>query len=713
MIDSSNVDTPIGEGRYRADVDGLRAVAVLAVILFHLHAGWVPGGFAGVDVFLAISGFLLTRNVLSEIERGTFSVAGFYRRRVKRIALPMLAVVGVVVASAQVLLLPEDALRTVFAGLWSIASLANVWFWRNLDTGYFSREAHEAPLLHLWSLGVEEQFYLAWPLLLPLAARVLGAARALFAAIAALAIASFAGGQALLGSDPRFAFYMLPTRAGGLLLGALAAIAARGWDSGPGGAAIASTQPDASAAKSIGSRTDARRALPEARRAARVRSLAAVVGAALVLGSFARLEEGSPFPGWRAVPPSLGATLILLAGAAGPNPVSALLSWRPLVAVGLVSYSAYLWHWPLVAFHRYAWGEVGPLARGVIALLTAVLAWASWRWIERPARRSTASLGAVFRRQWLLPSAAVVALAAFAIATGGKGPRILSSTYDAELSSLRDRSVLAVHAGIACDRKRLREKDFTDPRCLLGPPDAPTGAVLWGDSQAGHYVGMLEEFARAGGFRFRNFDTYGCAPVDGDPTRFEQADRVEDCVASNRLVLPRLSEYPVVFLAASWPGYTGRPPFLEATLRLAGRLAAEGRRVVLLGKAPSFPNWDRSCRAKAISIPWLRCPTERFQPLASWIAKANARLREFADETPGVSYFDANDLLCADPRGCAAFEDGEALYFDAHHLTLVGSRRTGARVLRERGLPEPFASIASHLRDAGRGRSNDATAGAP
>ncbi|MFM8409930.1 MAG: acyltransferase family protein [Alphaproteobacteria bacterium] len=213
-------------GSWRPDVDGLRGIAVLAVILFHLDAGWVPGGFAGVDVFLAISGYLLTRNVLADKAAGTFSVGSFYRRRVRRIALPMLVVIAAVLAASQLLLLPEDALRTAQAGLWSAAGLANAWFWRNLDTGYFSREAHEAPLLHLWSLGLEEQFYLLWPLLLPLAARRLRSPRALLAAVALLAASSFAAGQAMLARDPLFAFYMLPTRAGGLLLGALAAVAA-------------------------------------------------------------------------------------------------------------------------------------------------------------------------------------------------------------------------------------------------------------------------------------------------------------------------------------------------------------------------------------------------------------------------------------------------------------------------------------------------------
>jgi len=695
---------PVEGPPYRADVDGLRAVAVLAVILFHLDARWVPGGFTGVDVFLAISGFLLTRNALGGIADGSFSVTDFYRRRARRIARPMVVVTGVVVAAAQMLFLPEDAVRTARAGLWSLASLANVWFSRNLDTGYFSREAHVTPLLHLWSLGLEEQFYLLWPLVLPLAARRSGSRIVLSAAIAMVAIASFAAGQALLATDRRLAFYLLPTRAGGLLLGAIAAVVATD--------------------RSAGARVDARRAHPRslvatepdgdgpgAGAAAIARSLVAVAGALLILTSFAMLDESSPFPGWRAALPSLGAALVLYAGACGPHPVSTVLSWRPLVAIGLVSYSAYLWHWPLVAFHRYAHGDPGPIAKLVIALLTAALSWASWRWIEIPARRSSEPLRAVLLRHWAGPSAAVVALATFAISTGGLGPRILDRGFAAELARLRERDRLAGHAGLACDRKRLVERDLAEPRCLVGPTGAPEGVVLWGDSHAAHYVGMMEVFARAGGFRFRTFDTWGCAPVGGDPAPYLPADRVEDCTASLRLALPRLRDFPVVVLAASWPGYEGHPAFVEPATALARDLAAEGRLVVLLGRAPKIPSWDRSCRAKALSTPWLACPTERFEPLHPWFAGANERLRDFASTTPGVVYFDANDLACADPRGCTAFaDDGEPLYFDDSHLTLAGSRWLGEQVLRRHGLPEPFARVAARVGETGSGAASGETA---
>ncbi|MFM7140860.1 MAG: acyltransferase family protein, partial [Alphaproteobacteria bacterium] len=262
---------------------------------------------------------------------------------------------------------------------------------------------------------------------LPLAARRLRSPRALLAAVALLAAGSFAAGQAMLARDPLFAFYMLPTRAGGLLLGALAAVAAHAG-------LVREVDPsEAVADLRLAPGTKSATAGMAVRTMSTPRAIVAGIGAVLVVGSFAGLSDTSPFPGWRAALPSLGAILLLLAGAAGPNPVSRLLSSTWLVAIGLVSYSAYLWHWPLVAFHRYAWGAPHGFSRLAIGVLTAVLAWPSWRWVEQPARRSNASLPGLLLRQWALPSVPIALLAAWSIATGGLGPRALSQEYSAEL----------------------------------------------------------------------------------------------------------------------------------------------------------------------------------------------------------------------------------------------------------------------------------------
>ena len=670
-------------------------MAVLAVIVFHLRRDWLPGGFAGVDVFFVISGFLITRAILADLSAGTFSRGEFYRRRVKRISLPMLAVVLVVVVAAQLLLMPEDATRVAWSGIASVLSVVNVYFWLWLNRDYFARVAAEIPLLHLWSLGVEEQFYLVWPWVVPwlvektFAGSVPGALLAdregsslssdaptrfrsgrRMALLAIVTVVSFGAGDLLSPGASSFAYYMLPTRAGELLIGAFLAFAiADGVLAAPGPA---------------------------------LREVAGVAGGALVLGSFAWLSESQPFPGWRAIPPTLGAGLVLLSGQGAPSLVSRILSAGPLVAVGAVSYPAYLWHWPLIAFWVYGFRVVGNAAALGIFAATFVLAAASRRWIEIPARGTTESPGRVVLLQWLVPGAVVVAAAVLAIATSGYGPRILSKRYVDGLAAVDRLLGLSPLPDRVCQRGNPDPGLLAAERCEIGAAGAPEGVLLWGDSHAGHSVAMLEVIARAAGFRFRNFETPGCAPVLDAPGRFAVRARAENCERASRLVATELDRYPVVVLGVAWTAYETMGG-LEAIFSTVRRLVASGHHVILLGQVPFFPrSYDPECPPKALSFPGLDCSLQTTAPIEPKVLRIDARVRDFAARTPGVSYFDANPELC--PQGvCAIFgDDGAALYRDPSHLTLAGSKRLGEAVLRERGIPPPFDRVREWLEEARR-----------
>lgn len=258
---------------YRPDIDGLRAVAVLSVILFHIDKTLLPGGFVGVDIFFVISGYLISLHIFRDLSRQRFSIIEFYRRRIKRIMPAMLAVVLVVVALSQVILRPADAEGVAESGLWSLLSMANVYFWLSEDTSYFAAASSQKPLLHLWSLGIEEQFYLFWPLILLLTHRV-GHGRHFFALFSVLALASFCAGEYWFSQAPSFVYYMLPTRAGELLTGALLAhlIMHRGSIRVPAVAVF----------------------------------LLGLTGLVLVSGSLFLLSEHAVFPGLRALPPPWG-----------------------------------------------------------------------------------------------------------------------------------------------------------------------------------------------------------------------------------------------------------------------------------------------------------------------------------------------------------------------------------------------------------------------
>ena len=649
-------------GDYQPDIDGLRAVAVLAVIFFHLDKALLPGGFVGVDIFFVISGFLITRNIVREIESRSFSLLEFYRRRVKRIAPAMLVVVAVTLLFAQALMLPDDARSTAKSAVASVASLANVYFWLYTDNSYFAVNTEELPLLHLWSLGVEEQFYLFWPLALLLLYRPMRAGR--FAvAMLVVAFGSFGLAQALVPAFPTFSYYMLPTRAGELAVGALVAIGTTRH--------IETKCPDFLVAP------------------------LALAGVLMIAGSLFLLNERLTFPGWLAMPPTVGTALVIFAGRCGSNAVSRILSAKGAVWVGLLSYSAYLWHWPLLTLYRYGYGNVRWPEGLVLFGLTLLLAWLSYRFVELPARQSKAPALPLIARQYVLPGSLIALLALCTVYPLPTGLLTLhGDRYRQRLLALRDETDSALMFDWTCQRQRVTSDDVADPRCVLGAgASAEPRAILWGDSNAAHYIGMVEVFAKEVGFRFRNLEVGACPPLLSDAQRFVDLKRRLDCRRSIDVIGPALDRFPVVIMAASWSVYAGRSAdFLPTLFDTVRALASKGKLVILIGKAPDFQGYDRQCREKSLTYPFLECP-HPVVPLAEGIARVNDALRGFAEQTTNVRYFEITGYLCPDNR-CRAFSaDGRPRYYDRSHFTAVESVELGKEIIAREGIPAAFRSI--------------------
>lgn len=304
----------VSELRYRPDIDGLRAVAVLAVVLFHAGISSISGGFVGVDVFFVISGFLITTIIVKEIRRGDFSLTVFYERRIRRILPAFFVVMLFSAVVAYSLLLPQDFENFGKSLVAASLSVSNLLFWR--ESGYFDSTAELKPLLHTWSLGVEEQFYLFFPLLLMFIARFFKQRWTLWIVLIAFSSLLLSAWGAK--HQPSATFYLLPTRAWELALGGLLAMGGvppihqRFW-----------------------------------------REIEALLGLGLIVWGISALTPESSFPGLNALYPCLGAALVIHAGSSGPSMVGNVLSWRPLVLIGLISYSLYLWHWPLLVFAKY------------------------------------------------------------------------------------------------------------------------------------------------------------------------------------------------------------------------------------------------------------------------------------------------------------------------------------------------------------------------
>jgi peptidoglycan/LPS O-acetylase OafA/YrhL len=647
-----------GTTAYRPDIDGLRAISVLSVIIFHLSNAILPGGFVGVDIFFVISGFLITRNILVDIERRTFSIADFYRRRVKRIMPVMLVVVGVTIVVAQFLFLPEDARDVAKSALWSLGSLANVYFFLYQDNGYFAAGSGQLPLLHLWSLGIEEQFYLLWPIFLVLLCRG-RYDRRFFLFASAVTVGSFAMGSLLFAWNPSFVYYMLHTRAGELLLGALVAKASLlGYGS--------RMHPNLAAAlSSIGM---------------------ALVGAALILTT-----KEMQYPGLLAVPPTLGAALLILAGEQAANPIARALALRPLVWVGLISYSAYLWHWPLLVFYRYGYGELTMLAGVALFVVIILVAWCSYRYIELPARGTKASALKVFVQDYGAPASALGIATLFLIFVEPPGFPLHSDEYVRHLEELRVKARPAYVYDYVCQRQRLRAEDAVNESCVLGVRngDQPV-ALLWGDSNAAHYIGVIAAIAEHSGFRFRNLEVGRCPPVLTDPLPFVEAARLVDCRDAKAVVQPALATFPIVMISAAWTSYQRRDPtFLSTFFRTVETLVREGKRVVVIGKAPEFPAFDRRCGEKSIKYPGRKCSNVASM-LDAETAAANKELRDFAARTPGVTYFDVVAYLCPEDFCSPTSGDGHVLYYDSSHLSMTGSWYLGREIVNQVGTPIEF-----------------------
>jgi len=362
------------EIKYRADIDGLRAIAVLAVLFFHTNVPGFTGGFVGVDVFFVISGYLITTIILKEIRAENFSIARFYERRIRRIFPALFPVIAFVLVVGAYLF---DANSFKDLGQSILATTlfsSNILFWH--ESGYFAAPSLQKPLLHTWSLAVEEQFYIFFPLALMAIHRFLRGKYFLWVMIAF--ILSLAASIYGVMHHPGATFYLVPTRAWELMVGSILALGtlpdlAKNWQ----------------------------------------RNTFTISGLALILFSIFFYTEATPFPGIAALAPVFGSGLIIYSGRKDTHQAQKLLTTRPLVFIGLISYSLYLWHWPLVAFTKYLlfrpFNGVDSTAIIVASLLIASF---SWRFIEQPFRGKTPMLN---ERKRLFGVACVVMVVAVGI----------------------------------------------------------------------------------------------------------------------------------------------------------------------------------------------------------------------------------------------------------------------------------------------------------
>ncbi|WP_077146743.1 acyltransferase family protein [Sphingopyxis sp. KK2] len=612
--------------QYRNDIAGLRALAVLPILLVHAGLTAIPGGFVGVDIFFVISGYLISRIILKEMDGDRFTLTGFYRRRALRILPALLVMLAVVLAVGWWRLFPQDMRDLSWSAAATALSGSNIWFWRTVN--YFG-DAELTPLLHTWSLGVEEQFYIFYPLLLIALRRWLP--RHIVAALWVIAAASLAIGYGLIHINKAAAsFYLLPSRAWELALGGLVAT---------GG-------------------------LPKL--GERAKPVAAWLGLAMVVASLFVIEEGMAFPVPWALLPCVGTALLIAYGEAGGT--AKLLSLAPMRFVGDISYSLYLWHWPVMAFWRFERGlrlDAGEMAATIaISFALAIL---SYRLIEQPfLRRGKA--WATPRVLWgAVAAMLLVAGVASLLAVQASTKRIANPEVERLLAYLdygdSDDADFQFERGVCMADNA---KPFFDPGlCATRRADRPNILVM-GDSHAAHIAqAMAERLTDANVLRLTASGCDPVWPVEGDPR------------CTNVMAI----------------GFEGRTPGEGPVSRVI--LSARWRLVRLPGLVRAIELF----RDQDIPVTVLGPAVEYEEPLPRLLARLTMRggvdlagksrrldliavddaMRK-AVVAAGGTYVSMQDLEC--PGGvCPLFaSDGSPFHFDYGHYTLGASRDLAAKL---------------------------------
>jgi peptidoglycan/LPS O-acetylase OafA/YrhL len=695
------------ESRFRPDIEGLRAVAVVAVVLFHADVPGVDGGFIGVDVFFVISGFLITGLLWREVSSaGTVRLRNFYGARARRL-LPASAAVGVITLIGSALLLPPLQARTViFDGIASALYVSNYWFIQQ-GVDYFGGMAPPSPFQHYWSLGVEEQFYLIWPALIIGTAWLVRRARRrtktgtdssppssqgpYLVVLALVTALSFALSLAVTYAAPPVAFFSLPTRAWQLAAGGLVALTAGQW-----------------------------RRLP-----ARSAALTGWAGLAAILVASNQFSPSTLYPGTAALLPTLGAMLVIGAGCATPSQgCGRVLGSSPMRAIGRISYSWYLWHWPVLLLAPALLGHsLGLVARLTAAALSAALAALTLRFIENPLRfadpvrrsaRASLALGGVATPVAVCVGVALLVLVPTPVGRGAPvtpvsitaaPPPAGSSVaaYDAAVQQ----AFAQVHAAVAASaalkavpsnlnppladaaaEHRVLFRDgcmrnfFQDgqPECAAGDTASTTTVALVGDSTAAMWNPALQQIATQRQWRLEMLSKAGCPLLDlhiFSPTLHRE---YTECTRWRGQIIARLgAEHPRLIVLNVMRRYGARyglpagftsydSAWNNSFFRLVRELRGTGAQVLVLGPIPDPQSYVPICLSGHLDDAGACSP-----PRSTAVNEPGITAESAATAAGGGQYADLTELFCTADR-CPVVVGNTLVYLDQSHLTFEYAR---------------------------------------
>ena len=643
---------------YRPDIDGLRAIAVLSVIIFHFYNSILPSGYVGVDIFFVISGFLITAIILKEHEAGEFSFVKFYLRRIRRIFPALFTMLFVSFLSGFLILSSGDMLWLSKQFHYATLQISNLFFQRTVD--YFDENRTTNPLLHTWSLGVEEQFYILMPVLI-ITLFSFGKNKKLpLYALIFLSLASLFFSQYLVITNQKMAFYSLTSRF---------------WELGAGCLAAFSNK------KIISSKNN---------------NFLAFLGVALIATSLFVIKY-SNFPGLFALLPCAGAVLIIISGKQNKTLITKFLSNRILVFIGKMSYSLYLWHFPILIFYKEYTNQktIGFLAATVLLLIIFIISYCSWRFVEKPFRKNYVFVKKskfsfdLARHPFFVSALCIIffiSLNSVSKATHGFNFRFSSEQI------LQDKDLDQYAAFVKGKKCGVGKKSHTFPdvsECVVGSNQQNFEVVLFGDSHAGHYSQSVVSWAERRGLSVMSFYLFSCPPL---LTKDHILNKNEKCWEYRQKILSILKEkthIKYVFLGSSWFEHNEqkddyknlfRENFAE-TLKVINSL---NKKVIILGRVPDFNvNYSETSPLKCIEKKL--APLQKLLPLStsscsdieiSHLAKQQEFgniMKNEVSKYKNASFFDPFPYFC-DSQKCSAIKNNKLLYADQGHLNKNGAQ---------------------------------------
>ena len=630
---------------YRPDIDGLRAVAVLLVLLFHFDLG-VSGGFIGVDVFFVISGFLITEVIRNSINAKRFSFSDFYARRLLRLHPALIVTVGLSLAAGFLLMDPASFKGLAEAAKYSIFSASNFYFWQN--QGYFDASAQTNPLLHTWSLAAEWQFYVVWPFIIWAALKL--SDKFLIGLLIAMTVTSLIASQLMLSVDSAAAYFMMPFRVFELSMGGLLVF------------------------------IHSKRINPN------IEAGILIAGLAMILGSAFALSSNSPFPGIRALFPCLGAAACIYAGQS--QKFGLLLRMRPVVYIGLISYSVYLVHWPIVVFYKYyIFRDLGITEKISLLLVSLIAGTLLYYTVER-----------IFmgKKSHIKPMGLSAIAVSIALLTA-------TSIYVIDDQGIKSR-IPEKYLAFASDPASFHTKNYGGSgyplETLLGDKDGKLAAVIGGDSIALQYASGFDKALGGKQISISGVFMHGCV-LSPEYTRMENNSPRQDCRDKYKKIKSELEDNNLpLILAQHWIGYKGQiadsdgnlvplpNPYAYTNLILKSlegiREDIGSRELIIIGSLPSKGNLESP-------ISCLLRPTYIEQQCESMLGFAiddaatkwmNLSLAGFAEKHENTKFVDVANSLCLNGY-CSPFRDGKVLYSNASHLSIEGSIIAGKQILQD------------------------------